>query len=103
MPFSGMRVICADPPVDASAATETEHDSSDCARLCTVHRPAASATGSDCSLTADASSLIVVAGVSVLPVQMSLHMPVVVSDAGTEPQQLYAEPGLAHLSPPPKA
>ena len=101
MPLGSVRVVCLAPAPDVRSETSQEHESSDCERLCALHRPEASSSDSDCALTAAASS-IVVAGIAVVPVEEPLRVLTVVSPGFSAPDQLYPEPGLAHTHPPPK-
>jgi hypothetical protein len=103
MPFSGMRVICLDPSAEASTAADQDEQSSDCDRICALHRPIDSGTGSNCALTADPSSLVIIAGSAVLPWKQPMQLPTVVLLQHDDISQLYLEPGLARLNPPPKA
>lgn len=103
IPFSGMRVICVDQPTEAVATTAHIGSSDDCDRLCVIHHPANSGNDTNCSLSADASSLIVVAGIAVIPAEQTLGRPTVVPHTYIEAPQLYLEPGLAHRNPPPEA
>jgi hypothetical protein len=110
MPFAGMRVVCVDGPADATGATEQAERGveADCERLCPWHpaesgSPVHSGDRSDCAMTADGASFVVMAATSVLPAQALLQADMIASEAHFEAPQLYVEPGLSHLSPPPKA
>ena len=100
MPFGGMRVICLDTPAE-SPTTAAHADGSDCDRLCVVHHPARSGD-TDCSITADPSSMMVVGTVAVAPAADVLRAPSIIVYTCSEAPFLYLDPGLSHLSPPPK-
>lgn len=106
MPFSGMRVICIDSPmnVESVSTVHTEGDA-DCERLCPLHQPSSTATkeeGSDCALSADASSLSLFASIAVLRHQEPLPVPLVTATTYSDSPRIYSEPKLAQLGPPPK-
>jgi hypothetical protein len=100
MPFGGMRVFCLDTQAQ-SPATAAHVDGSDCDRLCVVHHPARSGD-TDCSMTADPSSMMVVSTPAVAPAADVLRAPLIVVYSRSEPPFLYLDPGLSHQCPPPK-
>jgi hypothetical protein len=114
LPFGGIRVICVEAPADpsGSAASQNEQPLSDCERMCPFHPPAETSSvtahssdsgdGSDCALSSDGSGLSIVATVAVVRPHQPLQVPVTVSLVIAEAPQLYAEPALALLGPPPK-
>lgn len=102
MPFSGMRVICLEPAGEPSGLGDHAESGTDCDRICALHRPDGGEQSS-CALTADASALMMFACAAVLPSQQPMRAPVVVFVHDEDAPQLYLEPGLAQLSPPPKA
>lgn len=111
LPFSGMRVMCIDPPAaatssieraDETSATGHAEHTSECDRLCPLPRRSAN-DDRDCALTVDGSLLIMVAGGAVFPIQEPPRAPATARHRFSDPPQLYLEPGLARLNPPPKA
>lgn len=102
-PFSGMRVICLDPPTNVSTSADDAEDRSDCERLCAVQRPNGSGSGSNCALTADGSLIVVGAATAVIPVQEPMRLPTVTRLDVSDIDQRYIEPALARLNPPPEA
>jgi len=101
IPFSGMRVICLERAPERGATVHVAGEA-DCDQICAV-RPGTGANGSECALMADASALIVFAAAAVLPSQQPMRAPAAVLVEATEASDFYLEPGLAHLSPPPRA
>ncbi|HEY3162400.1 MAG TPA: hypothetical protein VGJ78_25760 [Vicinamibacterales bacterium] len=103
MPFAGIRVICVDPPVDASAAT-TQTAADDCGRICARHHQVSSDTnGSNCILTADACALLAFAStIGVGPEQPSTAVGLHVSPAPADAPRRCLDPALARPFPPPK-
>ena len=103
VPVTGLRMICVDPPVQATDdAMRAGDGGQDCDETCT-RRPAKRSPGPTCMLLADGCSVVLIAVVAVVPA----HAPVVVR---TQPspfefhcQQSYLPPSLAHHAPPPKA
>ncbi len=106
MPFSGMRVICADPPAEATTSSAPSVEASDCERLCPVHRPSdtPSSTKNDrgCALSADDCSLIAFATVAVFRPQEPPQVPLVVPAVYAESPRFCLEPELAPAGPPPR-
>jgi hypothetical protein len=109
LPFSGIRVICFGGPEDAGAASAPAHEAqtgTDCERLCALHRPdAKSDTGSGphCALTADPSCFNFFAHIAVVSPQQPLLVSLVAAPVVATAPQLYPEPALALLGPPPKS
>jgi hypothetical protein len=101
LPFNGLWLVCVDRTPVAPVAAVAQ-DSAACRQACAVHR--ATAGGPICLLTADGTSwTIVLFGVAVLPPQAELRLAIVSTGFRPEPLAPYAEPGLAHFSPPPEA
>lgn len=113
LPFSGIRVICIDSPVDVSGSTAPTETLTDCERLCPLQRPSdtpsitagpssSTKSDSDCALSPGASSISLSASIAVLRPHEPLQVPLAVSAAPAESPRFYLEPELAHLAPPPK-
>lgn len=105
LPFSGIRVICIDSPTDVSGSSARTEHGSDCERLCPLHESASndsSENDPDCSLSADASSLSVFASITIPRPQELLQITLRAVATYADSPRFYIEPGLAHLSPPPK-
>ena len=102
VPVTGLRMICVDPPVQATDdAMRAGDGGQDCEETCT-RRPKRS-PGPTCMLLADGCSVVLIAVVAVVPA----HAPVVVR-AQPSPSEFpwqgsYLSPSLVHPAPPPKA
>jgi hypothetical protein len=108
LPFSGIRVICVDDAEEASVSApgaEPEMDQQaieDCRRICALHHPRPVPAEEDCAITVDPTSLTMLGGVAVLPAIDAAAAPFATPHVYFERLHGYVEPGLAHLSPPPK-
>ena len=102
MPFSGLRVIYVDSPADVSRSSPRNEEGADCARLCPLHQPSRTESGSECALSADASLQSLFASVAIPLPQEPPQVPLVVAHTCSDSPGFYLEPALAHLGPPPR-
>lgn len=110
MPFSGMRVMCIDPPMSrpvpveqaeqAAAPAPAEH-ASDCDRLCPFPRRTAD-DDAECIVNVAPSSLIVIAGIGLFQVQEAPRARAAPRYHFADSPQMYLDPALTRLNPPPK-
>jgi len=111
-PFSGVRVICVDSPMEPRHPVARAEAVSDCERLCPLHPPSSTSrdterggdteNASDCALSVDGATMSVVAGIAVPQPQGAFPVPAIVTVVVANSPRLYVEPALAHLAPPPK-
>lgn len=102
MPFGGVRVMCVDSPADMSRSSPRNEKDADCVRLCALHQPSRTESGSDCALSAGASLPSLFASVAIPLPQEPPRGPLVVAHTYSNSPGFYLEPALAHLGPPPK-
>jgi hypothetical protein len=102
-PFTGVRMVCVDRPVESKAVSAA---AGDCDEFClrpTARAPQDAHGDIDCVLLADGAVLMVVSGVAVLPAQPAISFIVEALPYELNVTDFYLSPTLSHDSPPPKA
>jgi len=112
LPFSGVRVICVESPMEPSHPVARAEAVSDCERLCPLHPPSsdssdtkslgATENSSDCALSVDGATMSVVVSAAVPRPRVAFPVSAVATVVVVDLPRFYVEPALAHLAPPPK-
>ena len=99
-------MVCDDVPSIAAESSDSSakpQEMADCTKMCPKENPAKE--GAVCLLTADGdngSIMVVVFGVAVLPIEISVQPPVLVSQFLPELPDYYSNPSLDQSTPPPR-
>lgn len=103
VPVTGLRMICVDPPVQATDdAMRAGDGGQDCDEIC-ARKPGKRSQGPTCMLLADGCSVVLIAVVAVVATPVPVVVRAQPSPFELPCQQSYLSPSLAHPAPPPKA